>query len=99
MERRRLTREIKLEAVRLIRDRGVSYAQARPGGASDGIAQLGEVPRRRCPGRTPRKRSDEARAAGDRAAQARGGQAEGGAGHSKKAAAYFAKESTRSSVS
>src|SRR5262249_56458277 len=40
--------------------------------------------RRRCPGRIPRKRSDEARAAGDRAAQARGGQAEGGAGHSKK---------------
>ena len=28
MERRRYTREFKLEAVRLIRDRGVSYAQA-----------------------------------------------------------------------
>jgi transposase len=28
MERRRFTREFKLEAVRLIRDRGVSYAQA-----------------------------------------------------------------------
>jgi transposase-like protein len=27
MERRRFTREFKLEAVRLIRDRGVSYAQ------------------------------------------------------------------------
>ena len=28
MERRRFTQEFKLEAVRLIRDRGVSYAQA-----------------------------------------------------------------------
>jgi transposase-like protein len=28
LERRRFTREFKLEAVRLIRDRGVSYAQA-----------------------------------------------------------------------
>ena len=28
MERRRFTREFKLEAIRLIRDRGVSYAQA-----------------------------------------------------------------------
>ena len=28
MDRRRFTREFKLEAVRLIRDRGVSYAQA-----------------------------------------------------------------------
>ena len=30
MERRRFTREFKLEAVRLIRDRGVSYAQPFP---------------------------------------------------------------------
>jgi len=28
MERRKFTREFKLEAVRLIRDRGVSYTQA-----------------------------------------------------------------------
>ena len=28
MERRQFTREFKLEAVRLIRERGVSYAQA-----------------------------------------------------------------------
>ena len=31
MERRRFTREFKLEAVRLIRDRGVPYAQASEG--------------------------------------------------------------------
>ena len=29
MERRKFTREFKLEAVRLIRDRGVSYARRR----------------------------------------------------------------------
>jgi transposase-like protein len=28
MERRKFTREFKLEAVKLIRDRGISYAQA-----------------------------------------------------------------------
>ena len=28
MERRKFTRELKLEAVKLIKDRGVSYAQA-----------------------------------------------------------------------
>jgi len=39
-------------------------------------------------------RPDEARAARDRAAQARSGEAEGGADILKKAAAYFAKEST-----
>jgi transposase-like protein len=44
MERRRFTREFKLEAVRLIRDqRGVVGAGiARPEGASDATAQLGE---------------------------------------------------------
>jgi transposase len=31
MERRKFTREFKLEAVRLIKERGVSYAQASPG--------------------------------------------------------------------
>ena len=30
MERRKFTREFKLEAVRLIKERGVSYAQASP---------------------------------------------------------------------
>ena len=37
MERRKFTREFKLEAVRLIKERGVSYAQAvaGPGCASD----------------------------------------------------------------
>lgn len=45
MERRQFTREFKLEAVRLIKQRGVSYAQAskRPWGSSDPAAQLGEA--------------------------------------------------------
>jgi transposase-like protein len=44
MEGRRFTREFKLEAVRLIRDRGVSYAQASQDlkDASAAAAQLGE---------------------------------------------------------
>ena len=86
MERRRFTREFKLEAVRLIRDRGVSYAQAshdlkvHPNAA----AQLGEGVCGRSAACVPRPGSDEARAAGDRAAQARGDQAEGRARHPKK---------------
>ena len=44
MERRKFTREFKLEAVRLIKDRGVSYAQASQDlkCASVTVAQLGE---------------------------------------------------------
>jgi transposase-like protein len=53
MERRRFTREFKLEAVRLIKDRGVSYARASQEleGASDAAAQLGEGHRVRPVGR------------------------------------------------
>ena len=42
MERRKFTREFKLEAVRLIKERGVSYAQAAQDlGVHDAAAQLG----------------------------------------------------------
>jgi hypothetical protein len=41
MERRQFTREFKLEAVRLIKGRGVSYAQASKC-SPDPVAQLGE---------------------------------------------------------
>ena len=37
MERRKFTREFKLEAVRPIRDRGVSYVQASHTGAISGV--------------------------------------------------------------
>lgn len=94
MERRQFTREFKLEAVRLIKQRGVSCAGVgRPGSSSDAIAQLGEAVWRRSAACIPRARSDEARTVGDRAAQARGCQAEGRTRYLKKAAAYFAKES------
>ena len=44
MERRKFTREFKLEAVRLIKDRGdvVCAGVARPEGASDSAGQLGD---------------------------------------------------------
>jgi transposase-like protein len=43
MERRKFTREFKLEAVRLIKERGVSYAQASHDlSVHQSLAQLGE---------------------------------------------------------
>src|SRR5579862_7544627 len=85
MERRRFTREFKLEAVRLIRDRGVSYAQAsedlkvHPTQLRNWVKAFADDPQQAF-----RPRSDEAGAAGDRAAQARSAQAEGRTGHPKK---------------
>jgi transposase-like protein len=46
MERRKLTREFKLEAVRLIKDRGVSYGQASQA-ASVAASRSGEEVHRR----------------------------------------------------
>ena len=72
MERRQFTREFKLEAVRLIKQRGVSYAQA----SKDlGIhpTQLRSWVKLLCGGSAtciPRPRSDEAGAVGDRTAEA-----------------------------
>ena len=86
MERRRFTREFKLEAVRLIRGRGASYAQAsqdlivHPTQLRSWVKAFADDPQQGVPG----PRSDEARAIGDRAAQARGAQAEGRARHPKK---------------
>jgi transposase-like protein len=62
MERRKFTREFKLEAVRLIKERGVSYTQA---SADLGVHQsqlrgLGEVVRGRSAACLPRPRPDEA---------------------------------------
>jgi transposase len=48
MERRKFTREFKLEAVRLIKDRRVSYVQASQAWACNvAVARLGEEARRR----------------------------------------------------
>jgi len=85
MERRKFTREFKLEAVRLIKDRGVSYVQAsqdlnaHTSQLRDWVKKFSEDPQHAF-----WSRPDEARAARDRASQARSGEAEGGAGHAKK---------------
>src|SRR5262249_41692913 len=66
MERRKFTREFKLEAVRLIKDRGVSYVLER---ASVAVARLGKEVRRRSATCFSWPRPDEAGAARDRAAK------------------------------
>ena len=60
MERRRFTREFKLEAVRLIKDRGVSYAQAsedlkvHPSQLRDWVKKLSDDPQHAFPGHVAR---------------------------------------------
>jgi transposase len=77
MERRKFTREFKLEAVRLIKDRGVSYVQAsqhlgvHPSQLRDWVKKFADDPQHAFPGHGQMK------AARDRAAQARSCQAEG----------------------
>src|SRR5258705_12636814 len=86
MERRKFTREFKLEAVRLIQGsrRLVWAGIGRPWGSHVATARLGEEVLRRSRARVSRQRPDEAGAAGDRTAEARSRQAEGGTRHSKK---------------
>lgn len=62
MERRKFTREFKLEAVRLIRERGVSHAQASQdlGVHPSQLRDLGEEVRRRSTARLSWARADEA---------------------------------------
>ena len=56
MERRKFTREFKLEAVRLIKDRGVSYGQAsqdlnvHPSQLRDGVKKFSDDPQHAFPG-------------------------------------------------
>ena len=93
MERRQFTQEFSLRLLRLIKERGVSYARAsadlgvHPTQLRNWVKQLAEDPQH-----VPRPGPDEAGAVGDRAAQARGRQTEGRTRYSKKAAAYFAKD-------
>ena len=96
MERRQFTREFKLEAVRLIKQRGVLVCAGvkRSWCSSDPAAQLGEAAGGRSAARISRPRSDEAGAVGDRAAQAQGAKLKAERDILKKAAAYFAKKST-----
>ena len=101
MERRKFTREFKLEAVRLIKDRGVSYVQAsqdlgvHTSQLRDWVTNLVDDPQHAFPGQGQMKpeqleivrlKRDVAKLKAERDIL-------------KKAAAYFAKESTRSSPS
>ena len=93
MERRQFTREFKLEAVRLIKQRGVSYAQAskvHPTQLRNWVKQLADDPQHAFPGHGQMKpeqleiaqlKREVARLKAERDIL-------------KKAAAYFAKEST-----
>src|SRR5450631_26216 len=96
MERRQFTREFKLEAVRLIKQRGVSYAQAskdlgvHPTQLRNWVKQLADDPQHAFPGQGQMKpeqleiaqlKREVARLKAERDIL-------------KKAAAYFAKEST-----
>ena len=98
MERRQFTREFKLEAVRLIKDRGVSYAQAsadlgvHPTQLRNWVKQLADDPQQAFPGQGQMKpeqleiaqlKREVLRLKAERDIL-------------KKAAAYFAKESPSS---
>src|ERR1700686_3657658 len=101
MERRRFTREFKLEAVRLIRDRGVSYAQAsedlkvHPTQLRNWVKAFADDPQQAFPGQGQMKPEQLEIARLKREAAKL--KAEGDI--LKTAAAYFAKESMRSLVS
>jgi transposase len=97
MQRRSFSRDFKVEAVRLVRERGVSVAQAaRDLDAHENVLrkwvqQLADDPLKTFPGSGKMKEGGGGR---DRVAQARGAEAQGRARHPKKAAAYFAKDQT-----
>jgi putative transposase len=86
MERRKFTREFKLEAVKLIKERGVSYVQAsrdldvQQSVLRNWVKAFAADPQYSFPGQGQMK----PRAGRDRAAQARGHQAEGRTRHPKK---------------
>ena len=96
MERRRFTREFKLEAVRLIRDRGVSYAQAsedlkvHPTQLRNWVKALADDPQHEFPG--PGQMKPEQLEIAQLKREMTRLKAERDI--LKKAAAYFAKEST-----
>jgi transposase-like protein len=96
MERRRFTREFKLEAVRLIKQRGVSYAQAsqdlkvHPTQLRNWVKALGDDPQDAFPG-NGRMKPEQLEIAQLKREVAK---LKAERDILKKAAAYFAKEST-----
>jgi len=95
MERRRFTREFKLEAVRLIKERGVSYAQAaedlgiHPTQLRDWVKKLADDPQHAFPGQGQMKPENQEIARLKREVAKLKAERD----ILKKAAAYFAKES------
>jgi transposase len=95
MERRRFTREFKLEAVKLIRERGVSYAQAsddlgvHPTQLRDWVRKLAADPQQAFPGHGQMKPEQQEIARLKREVAKLKAERD----ILKKAAAYFAKES------
>ena len=101
MERRKFTREFKLEAVRLIRDRGVSYAQAsqdlkvHTSQLRNWVKALADDPQHAFPGNGQMKPEQlEIRRLRREVTKLKAGR-----DILKKSAAYFARESTGSSPS
>jgi transposase len=96
MERRQFTREFKLEAVRLIKQRGVSYAQAskdlgvHPTQLRNWVKQLADDPQHAFPGHGQMKPEQLEIAQPKREVAKLKAERD----ILKKAAAYFAKEST-----
>jgi transposase len=96
MERRKFTREFKLEAVRLIKDRGVSYVQAaqdlgvHPTQLRNWVKALADDPRHAFPGQGQMKPEQQEIAQLKREVIKLKAERD----ILKKAAAYFAKEST-----
>ena len=85
MGRRSFSCEFKLEAVRLVRERGVSVAQAaRDLDLHQNMLQLGEGLRGRSGAGLSQPRPDEAGASRDRAAAPRSCEAQGRTRHPKK---------------
>ena len=95
MERRRFTREFKLEAVRLIKERGVSYSQAaedlgvHPTQLRDWVKKLADDPQHAFPGHGQMKPEQQEIARLKREVIKLKAERD----ILKKAAAYFAKES------
>ncbi len=96
MERRKFTREFKLEAVKLVKDRGVSYAQAaedlgvHPTQLRSWVKQLADDPQHAFPGQGQMKPEQSEIARLKREVVKLKAERD----ILKKAAAYFAKEST-----
>jgi len=95
MERRQFTREFKLEAVRLIKERGVSYARAsedlevHPTQLRDWVKKFAEDPQQAFPGHGQQKPEQQEIAQLKREVARLKAERD----ILKKAAAYFAKES------